>query len=155
MGFVDVNKDKDFTGTDFAGIVLDNVKFAHCDFTGADFSSSTLTNVTFYHCSMGGVNFNHATLINVTLWWSYLANAMFDSATLIDLHGQYVDFSNVDFLTADIRNAFIWIGNFKGAKAKPESGFRTRRGGDQASYKIPVISLERMIENGYNPKPMD
>lgn len=127
------------TGTNFTGIVIADIDFKRCDFTDAKFSGSTLTDIKFIRCSLKAANFDEATLNNVNLWWTYAARAQFANAVLDHLHGQYVDFSDVDFLTAKINNAFIWIGKFTGAKANPEAGFRTQKGGDTPRYKIPCV----------------
>jgi len=129
----------DFSFYDATGIELKNVIFKYCNFTRASFLACKMTNVQFINCSMFKVNFNKATLINVSFWRSYVAYATFDETTLIDAHGHLVDFTGVDFLTATVENAFMWIGNFKDAKANPDAGFRTKKGGDGIRYKIPVV----------------
>jgi len=134
-----VFKGADFNYRNFTGIELTDYTFQGCIFTGAKFLAARLQNVQFITCSMGKVDFNDATLNNVNFWKSYVADATFNNANLVDVHGQFVDFSRVDFLTATVTNAFIWMGNFDGAKANPEAGFRTKRGGDGPRYKVPVV----------------
>jgi uncharacterized protein YjbI with pentapeptide repeats len=129
-------------------VITDRI-FFHQDLSDADFSGAVLKNVRFNTCNLKGANFNNATLNNVNLWYTYVAYATFANAVLNQVHGLYVDFTGVDFLTADVNNAFIWVGKFDGAKAKPEAGFRTKKGGDTPRYKVPVISLAEMRANGY------
>lgn len=132
-------KGADLRREDFNGVVLENYIFQRCLFTQSTFLAAKLRNVQFTSCSMQMCNFSNALLDNVNFWQTYVADSIFDHATLVDMHGQYVDFSRVDFLTATINNAFIWMGNFNGAKANPEAGFRTRRGGDGPRYQVPVV----------------
>jgi uncharacterized protein YjbI with pentapeptide repeats len=144
------HKNRKLVQADFSHIALTNVIFENCDLTEVDFSFGTLTNVRFYQSRLAKANFNYAELNNVKFWWSYIAGATFVRANLVDVHGQYADFTNVDFLTATVINAFIWIGNFAGAKANPEAGFRTKKGGDGVRYQIPKISNAELKEMGYN-----
>ncbi len=132
-------KGVDLSQQNFNEIVFEGFLFQHCIFTQSTFLAAKLRNVQFIECSMRMSNFSEAILDNVNFWKAYVADALFDHAKLVNVHGQYVDFSRVDFLTATITNAFIWMGNFKDAKANPEAGFRTRRGGDGPRYQVPVV----------------
>ncbi len=140
----------DFTNMDFRhGDNLDHIIFNQCDLTGARFDYLFLTNIRFMNCTLKKASFDKARLTNVKFWMSNVSEATFDQAILKDVHGQYVDFSLVDFLTAKVTNAFIWIGNFRGAKANPEAGFRTQKGGDGPRYVIPKVTNEQLEEVGY------
>jgi uncharacterized protein YjbI with pentapeptide repeats len=143
------HSNRKLTDQQFNNMKLTNIIFENCDLTEVDFSFTTLTNVRFYNTSLAKANFNFAELINVKFWWSYVAGATFHKATLKDVHGQYVDFAGVNFLTAIVTNAFIWIGNFTGAQANPEAGFRTKKGGDGQRYKIPVVTNTDLKDQGY------
>jgi hypothetical protein len=136
--FIDCN----LGGIDITNAELINVKFKRCQLTLTNFTGSLLSDVMFHKCSGQGANFSHANIIRPMFSMSFFKDAIFKGTTIPTFHGYLPCFKDVDFTNAEkIDNTFVLVGNFKGVDAKPEMGFRTKKGGSDY-YKIPTCSKQ-------------
>lgn len=133
-----VFREKNFSRFDFSQMFIENVIFENCILSHAIFENAILEKVRFVTCNLKNANFNKANLKHVKVWKSNFAHATFDGSIIDGIYGFLTDFTSVDFTNAEVTNPYIWIGNFKGANAKPGSGFRTKKGGDEPRYEVPV-----------------
>jgi len=172
IGTFAVIRDKDLSNQDFSDRILTNIIFVNCNLQNCDFNSIDSESLKFYNCDLTKSSFINAKLRNITFskctgegvlfttsiqdspiyYHSNFSNSIFHRSTLLNLRGQYVSFCNVDFTTANIIGTFVLIGNFKGADAKPEAGFRTKKGGEDY-YQVPVCQQDCRNNPAYCKQP--
>jgi uncharacterized protein YjbI with pentapeptide repeats len=167
-----VIRDKDLSNQDFSDRILTNIIFVNCNLQNCNFNSINSENLKFYSCDLTNSTFVCAKLDKPTFskctgegtlftesiqdspiyYHSNFSNSIFHGSILLNLRGQYATFCNVDFTTSSINGTFVLIGNFKGADAKPEAGFRTKKGGGEY-YKVPVCKQDCKTDPTYCKQP--
>jgi len=165
-------RNEDLSNQDFSDRTLTNIIFVNCNLQNCNFNDIISTNLKFYKCNLTNSFFINAKLITPTFskctgeyvvftrsiqdspiyYHSNFNDSIFHGSILLNLRGQYTSFRNIDFKTSAINGTFVLIGDFKGADAKPEAGFRTKKGGGDY-YKVPVCSQDCRIDATHCKQP--